>query len=394
MPFLHATPARRLAVLLLAASLLLAGCGSTASSEAAEMPAAPADDSIYVMPRPAEEGLAVPEGAGAPIALAMGAEGTENGRNVAVQNGMQAFAGTYGYTVRTYVAEEDGAAAAQQALTDASQCGPSIVVCVGEEMATALHVLQGDYPTVGYLLLDAEPHSEDYGSYAAAPNVHSVLFQEEQAAYLAGYAAVADGYTKLAFLGGLAMPGTVRYCAGFLQGAQAAASTLGCQVEMKVWYSGMTEPGQDLSARLSGWYSEGTELIMAGTEALTASCIEATATAGAGKVIATGWDHSTQDPAVLTTAADRYGAVVQSELYSFLAAGGAWGEDCAGKSARLGTADDAVALPTADWRFASFDAGAYAQLYERLRNGEVTVEAISDSAQMPATSNVTVQMQN
>ena len=41
------------------------------------------------------------------------------------------------------------------------------------------------------------------------------LFGEEQAGYLAGYAVVKDGYTKLGFLGGMAVPAVQRYGYGF-----------------------------------------------------------------------------------------------------------------------------------------------------------------------------------
>lgn len=37
-------------------------------------------------------------------------------------------------------------------------------------------------------------------------NVFCVTFKEEEAGYLAGYAAVKDGFTKLGFLGGRAVP--------------------------------------------------------------------------------------------------------------------------------------------------------------------------------------------
>ena len=42
-------------------------------------------------------------------------------------------------------------------------------------------------------------------------NVFCVTFKEEEAGYLAGYAAVKDGFTKLGFLGGMAVPAVIRY---------------------------------------------------------------------------------------------------------------------------------------------------------------------------------------
>lgn len=386
--------------LLLAALALLAGCGrgesasAPAQAEAAEVPPAPADDSVYVFTAPADGTAVMVNGGGMPIALALPADEAENGRSLAIQRGMQAFADAFGYTLQTYTAAEEGAAATQAALEEASQCGASVVVCAGDEMAVALHEIQQQYSTVGYLLLDAEPHSSDYSDYSVETNVHSVLFRTEQAAYLAGYAAVMEGCTRLGFLGGATMPDIVRYCTGFIQGAEAAAVQQGVQVTVKTWYSGLLHATDDLTARMSGWYTDGTELILAAGGDLEQSCIAAAQSAGAGRVIGVGWDHGAQGSAMLTSAANRYGAVVQAKLYDYFAAGGKWGEDEAGRMVRAGALEEAVALPTGDWRFAAFGIDAYAALYDSLRTGAAQVEVFSDSGDFPPTVNVTVESQN
>ncbi len=56
-----------------------------------------------------------------------------------------------------------------------------------------------------------------------------MLYQEEQAGFLAGYAAVMDGYTKLGFLGGIDVPAVMRYGYGYVQGCDYAVQELnGC----------------------------------------------------------------------------------------------------------------------------------------------------------------------
>ena len=55
-------------------------------------------------------------------------------------------------------------------------------------------------------------------------NVYICSFEEEQAGYLAGYAAVKDGYTSLGFLGGIAVPAVIRFGYGYVQGINAAAA--------------------------------------------------------------------------------------------------------------------------------------------------------------------------
>ena len=123
-------------------------------------------------------------------------------------------------------------------------------------MAGALFEMQRSYPTVSYLLLEGEPHSEDYASYETTINTHCVLFAVEQAGYLAGYAAVREGYTALGFVGADSMPETVRYCTGMMQGAEAAAEREGQQVRLEVWLVGsgaaddaVTRPHEQLVRR-------------------------------------------------------------------------------------------------------------------------------------------------
>ena len=216
--------ARRLLCLLLALAfgLALAGCGSSASSEpvAQDQEQVLTDDALYELT--AEKVDQPLDGAGAAIALAVGAEGTDIGAGAAVWHGVQTFCSNFNYTAQQFTAADTSLDAAKAALNSAAQSGAGLVVCYGSEMAAALYDIQDNYPAVNYLMIGDEPHSEDYTDYRTSANVHCVLFREEQAAYLAGYAAVREGNTSMAVLGGEPLPSTVRYATGFVQGAEAA----------------------------------------------------------------------------------------------------------------------------------------------------------------------------
>ena len=116
--------------------------------------------------------------------------------------GVQTFANTYHYTAVSQTAAGSTADDAEAALRTAAESGAKLVVCRGEVMGQALYRIQENYPDVHYLLFDDEPHNDDYSAYKTANLVHCVLFQEEQAGYLAGYAA---GLCRYA--------GDPRYCA-------------------------------------------------------------------------------------------------------------------------------------------------------------------------------------
>ena len=74
---------------------------------------------------------------------------------------------------------------------------------------------------MNFIVLDTEPEG---GNTA---DTVSILYQEEQAGFLAGYAVVKDGYTKLGYIGGMDVPAVIRFGYGFIQGAEYAAQEMG-----------------------------------------------------------------------------------------------------------------------------------------------------------------------
>ena len=111
--------------------------------------------------------------------------------------------------------------------------GAKFIVLPGSNFETAAYAAQSAYPDVDFLLIDGVPHDEN-GAYATASNMVSMVFAEEEAGYLAGYAAVKEGYTKLGFLGGQEIPSVKRYGYGFVQGAAAAAAEKEKKVEIGI----------------------------------------------------------------------------------------------------------------------------------------------------------------
>lgn len=160
--------------------------------------------------------------------------------NEGAWNGVKQYAEANKITYAYYRPSEDSTAARVETIKTAIDKGAKTVVCPGYLFEEAIYEVQDQFPKVNFLLLDGTPHTPDYSTFKTSPNVHCILYQEEQAGYLAGYAAVMDGYTKLGFLGGMAVPAVVRYGYGYIQGADAAAAKLGLapgSVEIKYWLS-------------------------------------------------------------------------------------------------------------------------------------------------------------
>ena len=224
---------------------------------------------------------------------------------------------------------------------------------------------------------------------AAASLVHCVLFQEEQAGYLAGYAAVTDGYTTLGFIGAREVPGIVRYCTGFLQGAEAAAELQGEYVTLQTWFTDTYENNDAITQRMIDWYNNGTSLIMVSGGNLYEGVSGAVNQTG-GKAITTDYDNTELGDRVLGSAIKCYNAAVQRQLYTFFAAG-TWNGQTGGQTEKAGFTNGEVALVAgAPWRFDSFTQDDYRTLYEDLRTSVLKMDAYSDLDTLPETPNVTV----
>ncbi len=383
---------KKFLALFLSLTLLLAltACKAAEAASGAQQEqrtvTAPTDDATFVY-QP-EDPTVTPAG-GETIALVTGASGTESGADAMLWQGVQTFASAYGYTATTQTAEGDSSADVETALRTAAESGAKLVICRGDAAATALYRIQENYPDVHYLLFDDEPHNDDYSAYKTANLVHCVLFQEEQAGYLAGYAAVIDGYTSLGFVGAREIPGIVRYGTGFLQGAEAAAEQQGETVNLKFWFADTYDENDAVTQRMADWYNGGVSLIFVSGGTLYKGAAQAAEQTG-GKVIAGDTNVTALSDSILASAVKCYNAAVQRQLYEFFTAG-SWSTQNAGQTERVGITNAEVALESdTSWRLDSFTLDDYRSLYEDLRTSVKRVDAYADMETLPDTPNVTV----
>ncbi|MBQ5986426.1 MAG: BMP family ABC transporter substrate-binding protein [Clostridia bacterium] len=279
-----------------------------------------------------------------------------------------------------YRPSEDSTEARVETIKTAIANGANVIVCPGYLFEEALFAVQDDYPEVQFMLIDGEPHDADY-NYKTASNVHCILYKEEQAGYLAGYAAVKDGYKKLGFLGGMAVPAVIRYGYGFVQGANDAAVELGIadQVSINYWYCGGFSPNDDIKTKMAGWYTDGVEVVFSCGGGIYLSAVAA-AEAANGKTIGVDTDQYYVSETIITSAMKGLGNSVKLALESLEANNGKWNDEYAGKTANLGAAEGCVGLPTADtsWRLKTFTVDEYNALFEKVKNGEVAISNATD----------------
>lgn len=250
-----------------------------------------------------------------------------------------------------------------KAMTDACDAGAEVIVTPGFLQATALEAVAPKYPEVQFVFID--------GWDMGIENVLGVSYKEEQAGYLAGYAAVMEGYTKLGFSGGGggSNPACIRYGYGYAQGANAAAAAKGETVEMRYsWeYGSSFSASDDLQAMLAGWFNAGTEVVfMCGGTMFNSGA--AAAEAADKAIIGVDVDQSGQSDAVVTSAMKGLAQSVQTALTNF------YGDGIQGGALVLGAADDAVGLPVDTWSLANWSVDDYNALFEQIKSGDITVD--------------------
>ena len=247
--------------------------------------------------------------------------------------------------------------------------GAKVVVTPGFLFEPAVFVAQTTYPDVQFVLIDGSPNNGDFsGDFQAevASNTYAVFYAEEQAGFLAGYAAVKEGYTKLGFMGGMAVPAVVKFGYGFVQGAEYAAAEMGiASIDVKYNYTGGFAATPEVQSRAASWYESGTEIIFACGGAVGNSVMAAAEAAG-GKVIGVDVDQSGESDTVITSSLK----MLQKSVYDAIAAYYA-GSFPGGQTAHLGADVEGVGLPMETSKFETFTQADYDAIYAQLAAGEI-----------------------
>ena len=253
------------------------------------------------------------------------------------------------------------------AMKAAVDAGAEIVVCAGFLQASALEQAATAFTDTKFVFIDGWAMDLD--------NVMSIDFQEEQSGYLAGYAVVKEGFTKLGFSGGGggSNPACCRFGYGYVQGIQAAAAELGVTVDVNYsWqYGSSFSASDDLQTMLNGWYANaGTQVVFACGGQMCQSAFAA-ASANDGYVIGVDVDQSGDSETVITSATKGLREAVMFACDTFYK--GNW-TSVGGGCSTLGAADDAVGLPTQTWSLEKFSVADYNALYAKLKDGSVVVD--------------------
>ena len=298
--------------------------------------------------------------------------------NQGAWEGMKKYAEENGISYKYYQPQEGTTDSYLETIGLAIEGGAKLVVCPGFLFEEPVYLAQDQYKDVHFILLDGEPHSGDYSEYRTEANTMPILFQEDEPGFLAGYAAVKDGYTKLGFLGGMAVPAVIRYGYGFAEGADYAAKEMGVDgIEIMYNYTGAFAATPEAQSMAASWYQNGTEVIF-GCGGAVGNSVMAAAEEKSAKVIGVDVDQSYESDTVITSAMKQLSVSVYDGVRDFYA-----GSFPGGKTSIFSAKNDGIGLPMETSKFTKFTQADYDAVYAQLKDGKITLVQPSEDNNDP-----------
>lgn len=290
--------------------------------------------------------------------------------NQGTWDGVKLYADANGKTYKYYqpangnkATDDDRFAAFEAAING----GAEIIVTPGFLQEKALTKAAEKYPDTKFVFIDGYVLKDSAGN--ELKNIAAVSYHEEQCGYMAGYAAVVEGYTELGFSGGGGgtNPAVDRYGYGFVQGIQdaAKANNVKAKVNFSFLYGDQYSASPELQTMLNGWYTNGIQCVFACGGSM---CNSAFAAAGGnnGVTIGVDCDQSADSETVITSAMKGLAASAQKILGAYF--DNKW-DEVGGVLSNLGVDDNAVGLPFATSRFEKFTEKDYNSIVDSMKTG-------------------------
>lgn len=323
---------------------------------------------------------------------------TDQSFNQTTYKASKAFCEANGLKFKYYKPAGDNTEARVASVEQAIQEGFNVIVMPGYAFGATVVEVAETNPDVTFVALDVS--KGDLGdNYTIPSNVATFVYREEISGFMAGYAAVKEGYKKLGFLGGMAVPAVIRFGYGFVQGVNAAAVEMNIANEVSVnyVYGGKFNGTPEITAAMDTWYENGTEVVFACGGGIFTSACEA-AKKVHGKVIGVDSDQSYvinkyEAGMCVTSAMKGLAPTVNTVLQAIK--DGNW-KKYSGTVSNMGmvSGTDAslnyVQLPTDTWSMTKFTKADYATLVGKIFDGTIT---ISDAIDKMPTTTITVTTQ-
>lgn len=324
-------------------------------------------------------------------------QGTINDKsfNQGSYEGMEQYAHEIGVTPNYLRPTGESTVEYLDSIEEAIEAGAEVIVTPGFLFEEAVFIAQDEHPDVKFILVDGVPNNakfDDTHEEKVGENTVSILYREEQSGFLAGYAAVKEGFTNLGFMGGIAVPPVINFGYGYLAGANLAAEETGASINVKYTYLGNFNPSPDFQNQAVSWYNDGVEVIFASAGGAGNSVMSAAEEVDA-LVIGVDVDQSAESDTVISSAMKN----LQGSVYEVVKA--AMTDSFKGGDVLVfGVEDEGVALPDNFDTFENFTKDDYDALYARLVADEdgitsniPTLDTHGDKVSALSFDNVTIE---
>ncbi|MBO4422352.1 MAG: BMP family ABC transporter substrate-binding protein [Clostridia bacterium] len=324
---------------------------------------------------------------------------TDKGFNQSAWDGMTEFATEKEIDCRYFIPASDRTADLLSQIRSAADKGARVIVMAGGCFEEAVYTVQDEYPGVCFVLINGQPHPGEVNIVRTSKNTAAVMFASEQAGFLAGYAAVSEGFEKLGFLGAKALPDTVSYGYGFLQGVGYASDILGVTVEVAYQYAGTDAKNDQNKEAAEKMFEDGADVLFVCGNDIALSAQEAAA-AKRSYLICSDTDRRYDSGYVITSAVKGVSEAVRAVLRSVydtkdferVYGGRTTYFDAASGGAGLATTVINDENGNAFDRFANFSREDYDGILAQLQNGSITVKnsvTTSDPSGIPTAEEIT-----
>lgn len=324
---------------------------------------------------------------------------TDQSFNQTTYKASKDFCEANGLSFKYYKPAGNSTEARVASVEQAIQEGFNVIVMPGYAFGETVVEVAEKNEKVTFVALDVSQGNLG-ADYTIPGNVATFVYHEELSGFMAGYAAVKEGYKKLGFLGGMAVPAVIRFGYGFVQGANTAAVEMNIANEVSVSYvyGGQFYGDDSITAVMDTWYKENkVEVVFACGGGIYTSACEAAKKVD-GKVIGVDSDQSHVineygEGMCVTSAMKGLAPTVNTILKAIK--DGKW-KDYYGTVSNLGmvSGTDAslnyVQLPMDTWSMTKFTIDDYKDLVRRIEAGIYNIS--TDTANLPATK-ITVNVQ-
>lgn len=300
------------------------------------------------------------------IALITDAGSIEDGSNNELAwLGVKKYADEHNISAQYFIPTDVSKDSYLNSIKTAVKSGAQIVVCAGYLLEEAVYDAQKQYKDVYFVLLGEEPHNSDYSDIKIGDKTECISFSEEEAGFLAGYAAVREGYSYLGFLGGMAEESVVKYGYGFVQGADYAAIEMGIKIYVAYVYANTFVEDVNVKNMAGNFYLNGCEAILACGGNMNHSVIKAAEEYNTMCMLSEPIANN-MSPAVLFSMKNNVDDAVYDAVGSYYT-----NTFTGGQVRKLTVTEDGVGIDMDNARFSKFTDVEYDAIYSLLKSNQI-----------------------